>query len=98
MTPDRVATFSRVPPRTRLYVLLLRAFSALITLAVVIGFALGGRVVDRLPHTTAFLIVFACAVVALLVWADVITGNWDAERAVYARTLRRFVSWLRRGD
>jgi len=79
-------------------VVLLRAFSALITLAVLIGFALGGRVVGRLPHTMAFVIVFACAVVALLVWADVITGNWNAERAVYARTLRGFLSWLRRGD
>ena len=62
--------------------LLLRGLSGLITVAVVVGFALGGRVVDHLPHTTAFAVVFACAVVALLVWADVITGNWDEEKRV----------------
>jgi uncharacterized membrane protein (Fun14 family) len=96
MTPDGVASFSRVPGRTRLYVLLLRALGVLIALAVLAGFAFQDRVVGWLPHTTAFAVVFACVVVALLVWADVITGNWDKEKAVYARALRRFASWLRR--
>ena len=76
--------------------LLLRALGALITLAVLAGFAFQDRVVGWLPDTTACAVVFACAVVALLVWADVITGNWDEEKAVYARASRRFASWLRR--
>jgi hypothetical protein len=55
-----------VPRRTRLYVLLVRPSSTLIAVAVFVGFALSDRVVAWLPHTTLFLIAFACAAVVLL--------------------------------
>ena len=80
-----------------MYVLLLRVLSALITLAVLVGFALGGRVVPWLNRqSTAFVVVLGCGVLALLVWANVVTGNWAQERAVYVRVLRRVGSWFRR--
>jgi hypothetical protein len=77
-----------------LYVLLLRAASGVITVLVVVGFALSDRVDSLLPHTTLFLVVFACAVVALLAWAEAISGQWPQERAVYASALRRLAHWF----
>jgi hypothetical protein len=97
MTPEARRYVLAVPRRPRMYVLLLRILSALITLAVLVGYALGDRVVPWLTRqSTAFVIVLGCAVFGLLVWADVITGNWAQEKAVYVRVLRRFGSWLRR--
>ena len=81
--------------RTRLYVLLLRASSGLITVVVLAGFAFSDRVVALLPHTTLFVVAFAVAVVALLVWAEVISGQWPEEQAVYASVLGRLASWFR---
>lgn len=90
--PDRVTTSSRVPRRTRLYVLCLRALTALITLAVLAGFVFGDRVVGWLPDSTAFVVVFVCAVVALLVWADRVMKRWRAEEERSARRSAHFAS------
>lgn len=84
-----------VPRRTRLLVLVLRGLGALITPAALVLYFFADRRGAWLPHSTAFVVVFVCAGLALLVWADVVTGQSAAEQAVYTRALGRLASFLR---
>jgi uncharacterized membrane protein len=76
-------------------VVLLRVLLALLPVALVAGFFFSDRIAGLLPQSWWFVIVFLCAAVAIGVWIEAATGQWDTERAIYAGWLRRLAAMLR---
>src|SRR5262249_3271918 len=57
-----------------------RILSSAVGLGVIaVGYGFQDRILARLPHTTAFVVVFAWPVFALCVWMDMIARRWRRE-------------------
>jgi hypothetical protein len=87
-----------MPPRLRLYALLLRALMVVVAVATIVGFAFTDRIAGWLLGSgTAFTVVFLVLAFALVVWLDVASGNWAAEREIYKRAVRRLANFVTPG-
>jgi hypothetical protein len=72
MSPERDYSLA-VPPRVRLYVILLRIGLALLPVAVIVGFAFSDRIAGALPHTWWTFAGLFAVLLALLVWVGATT-------------------------
>jgi L-lactate permease len=82
-----------VPPRSKLYLLLVRAVIALLPVALLVLFFFSSRIAGWLPQSTAL---FVFTAVALSVWmSGIARQRGAAEREIYLRAVRRLAAWLR---
>lgn len=74
-----------VSPGRWVWVLLLRAVGGLVVPAMLLGFGFSGKLAAWIPHPTAFVVVFVCTGVALIIWMDMIARRWRRQERGRAR-------------